>query len=185
MNSDMSWIMNYGSSLRKKEENFDNLCFESSQPAVEYNEEGSQDSNNVETKVKPSSVHRETVASTMPPVNPGLLEKQQRCSSNPMSIHPRTQTNYIKEKDPSRGQNLEKKFLDDRRREDIPLKRSSSSMSTSTPWWKWKEKKREQASGCHTSSIENRKKITGEGVHVWRLVALPLPQKLQSKVWNL
>ena len=31
MNFDKSWIMNYGSSLREKEENFHNLCFESSQ----------------------------------------------------------------------------------------------------------------------------------------------------------
>ena len=34
MNFDKSWIMNHGSSLREKEENFDNLCYESSQPAV-------------------------------------------------------------------------------------------------------------------------------------------------------
>ena len=77
MNSDKSWDMNYGSSLRKKEENFDNVCFESSKPSVEYHEQGAQDSKNVETKVKPSSVHREIVASTMR-VNPSLLEKQRR-----------------------------------------------------------------------------------------------------------
>ena len=77
MNFDKSWIMNYGSSLREKEENFDNMCCESSKPTVEYHEKGAQDSNNVETKIESSSVHRETVASTMR-VNPGLLEKQQR-----------------------------------------------------------------------------------------------------------
>ena len=38
MNFDKSWIMNYGSSLRDKEENFDNLRCESSQPTVEYHE---------------------------------------------------------------------------------------------------------------------------------------------------
>ena len=48
MNFDKSWIMNYGSSLREQEENFDNLCFESSKPTVEYHEQGSEDSNNVE-----------------------------------------------------------------------------------------------------------------------------------------
>ena len=77
LNFDKSWIMNYVSSLREKEENFDNLCCESSQPTMEYHEQSSQDSNNVKTKVQPSSVHRETVASTMR-VIPGLLEKQQR-----------------------------------------------------------------------------------------------------------
>ena len=43
--------MNYGSSLREKEENFENLCCESSQPTVEYLEQGSKDSNHVETKM--------------------------------------------------------------------------------------------------------------------------------------
>ena len=38
MNFDRSWNMNYRLSLREKEENFDNLCFESSQPTVEYHE---------------------------------------------------------------------------------------------------------------------------------------------------
>ena len=38
MNLDKSWAMDYGSSLREKEENFDNLCCESSQPTVEYHE---------------------------------------------------------------------------------------------------------------------------------------------------
>ena len=52
MNSDKSWIMNYGSSLREKEENIDNLCCESSQPTVKYHEYDPQDSDNVETKMK-------------------------------------------------------------------------------------------------------------------------------------
>ena len=38
MNSDKSWIVNYGSSLCKKEENFENVCFESSKPTVKYHE---------------------------------------------------------------------------------------------------------------------------------------------------
>ena len=38
MNFDKSWNMNYGSSLCQKEENFDNLCFDPSQPTVEYPE---------------------------------------------------------------------------------------------------------------------------------------------------
>ena len=68
------------------------MCFESSKSTVEYHEHGSQDSNNVETKVKPSSVHRETVASTKRH-DPGLLESSSggsgNRSSNPLSKHPR------------------------------------------------------------------------------------------------
>ena len=41
-----SWMVNYGSKLRKKEKNFDNICFESSKPTVEDHEYVSQDSNN-------------------------------------------------------------------------------------------------------------------------------------------
>ena len=51
MNSDKPSIINYGSSWREEEENFDNLYCESSQPIVHYHEYGSQDSNNVETKM--------------------------------------------------------------------------------------------------------------------------------------
>ena len=40
-------ILNYSSSLRTKEENFDNVGFESSKPAVVNHEQGSRDSNNV------------------------------------------------------------------------------------------------------------------------------------------
>ena len=61
----------------QKEENFDNMCLESSKPTVENHEYDSQDSNNVETKIESSSVHRETVAFTMR-VKPGLLEEQQQ-----------------------------------------------------------------------------------------------------------
>ena len=52
-------IVNYSSSLRTMEENLNNVCSESSKPAVVNHEQGSQDSNNVKTKVEPSSVHRE------------------------------------------------------------------------------------------------------------------------------
>ena len=58
-------IVNYSSSLRPKEENFDNVGFESSKPAVVNHEQGSQDSNNVKTKDESSGVLWETVASTM------------------------------------------------------------------------------------------------------------------------
>ena len=53
-------IVNYSSSLRTKEDNLNDVC-----PAVVNHWQGSQDSNNVKTKVEPSSMYRETVASTI------------------------------------------------------------------------------------------------------------------------
>ena len=35
---DKSWMVSYGLKLRKKEENFDDMCFESYKPTVEYHE---------------------------------------------------------------------------------------------------------------------------------------------------
>ena len=58
--------MNYGSSLHKKEESFDNVCV-SNLPSLPWNitSKVHKIRKNVETKVKLSSVHRETVASTL------------------------------------------------------------------------------------------------------------------------
>ena len=84
-------IVKYSSSLRTKEEKLSNVCFESSEFAVVNHMQGSQDSENMETKVESSSVHRETVASTVR-VALGLLEKQH----NPMSIHPKAKSSCIK-----------------------------------------------------------------------------------------
>ena len=91
MNFANSWMENYGSKLRKKEENFDNMYFESSKPTVEHHEYGSQASNGV----KLSCMHRETVASTKWE-NPDLLESSSggsgNSSSNPSSMHPRVKS---------------------------------------------------------------------------------------------
>ena len=97
-----SKIVNDCSSLRTKEENFDNVSFESSKPAVVNHEQGSQDSNNVETKDEPSGVLRETDAST---IRETLASSKSSSggsggSSNPMSIHPRTKSNYTKKEIP-------------------------------------------------------------------------------------
>ena len=58
-------IVNYSSSKRTKEEHLNNVCFESSKPAVVNNGQSSQDSNNVKTKDESSGVLLETVASTI------------------------------------------------------------------------------------------------------------------------
>ena len=63
-------IVNYSSSLRAKECNLNDVCLEYSKPAVVNHGQGSQDSNNVKTKVEPTSMHRETVASTMRETQP-------------------------------------------------------------------------------------------------------------------
>ena len=188
MNFDKSWIMNYGSSLREKEENFDNI-FESSKPTVEYHEKGAQDSNNVETKIESSSVHRETVASTMR-VNPGLLEKQQRRQQQSLR-------KYIRGQSPTTEK---KRILREDRIWTIILgwqtwRRHSFETLTfqyvylDTTMKVEREEVRELLR-CHTSSIENGEackipRLTGKKIHVWGLGALPLPQKLQSKEGEL
>ena len=90
-------IVNYSSSLRTKEESLNDVCSESSKPAVVNHEQGSQDSNNVKTKVEPSSVHGETVASTIrvAPVS-SKSSGGGGTSSNPTSIHPKSKSIYIK-----------------------------------------------------------------------------------------
>ena len=104
-------------------------------------------------------------------------------SSNIVSVHPRTKSNYRKGQNPSRRQNKDYNSWMTDVQKNIPSRLSSSSMSTSTPWWKWKEKIG-KISRYHTSSIENGEvykipKVTGKRIHVWGLVALPSPQKLQ------
>ena len=66
--------VNYFSSLRTKEENLHAVCSESSKPAVVNHEQGSPDSNNLKTKVEPSSVHLDRCLHD--PGCPNLLEKQ-------------------------------------------------------------------------------------------------------------
>ena len=94
-------IVNYNSSLRTKEENLNDVCFESSKPAVVNHGQSSQDSNNVKTKVENSSVHRETVASTIR-VAPASSKSSSdgSGSSNPTSLHPETKFIYIKKEIP-------------------------------------------------------------------------------------
>ena len=119
---DKSWMVSYDSWLRKKEENFDNVCFEFSQPTVENHEYGSQDSNNVETKVKPSSVLRETDASTMreiPASSKSSSGSSGGSSSNPMSVHPRTKVKVQERKESFERTEFGLQFLDDRRAENI------------------------------------------------------------------
>ena len=94
-------IVNYSPSLRTKEENFDNVGFESSKPAVVNHEQGSQGSSNVETKDESSGALRETVASTMW-VNQASNSSSGGSggSSNPVSIHPRTKSINTKKEIP-------------------------------------------------------------------------------------
>ena len=102
-----------------------NMCFESYNPTVEYHEYGSQDSNNVETKVKHSSMHK--AGKSRPPRKQQRRQWQQQqhsfinASENEVHLYP------------SRGQNLGLQILDNRRAEDTPLIVSSSSAYGSTP----------------------------------------------------
>ena len=91
-------IVNYSSSLRAKEDDLNDVCFESSEPVVVNHGQGSQDSNNVKTKVEPSSMHRETVASTVRVVP--VSSKSSGGSSNPMSIQLKAKSIYVKKEIP-------------------------------------------------------------------------------------
>ena len=129
-------------------------------------------------------MHRETVASTKRE-NADLLESSSGGSGssggNPSSIALKKEVHLFKERNPSRGQNLGLQFLDDRRVEDTPLTLSSSSTNDSTPWWIQEE-------GIHTLFWqEDSWEVSYElgWVIVWGLIALPPPQKIQNKIWNL
>ena len=173
--------------LRKKEENFDNLCFESSKPTVEYHEYGSQDSNNFETKVKPSSMYRETVASTQREIL-GLLESGSgNSSSNPSSKHPRTKSIYTK-KDIHQEEGIwDCNFWMTDVQKTLRWY-SSSSTYGSTPWRIQEERCAHtlltrrflvgvtRIGRSHTSSTE--KKIGKEFM-------FEAPQKVHNKSWNL
>ena len=101
MNFDISWIMDYCSWLREKEENFNNLCYESSQPTVEYHAYGSQDSNNVETKMNLQACIGKPFPSRCgwnPASSKSSSGGSGNSSSNPVSIHPRTKSNHMEEK---------------------------------------------------------------------------------------
>ena len=91
MNSDKSWILNCGSSLREKEEDFDNLYCESSKPSVEYHELGSQDSNNVKTMMNLQACIGKRclhdAGKTRPPRKAAAAAAVAAATS--MSVHPR------------------------------------------------------------------------------------------------
>ena len=125
-----SEIVNYSSSLCTKEENFDNVGFESSKAAVvnhKQGSQGSQDSNNVKTKDESSGVLRETVASTVR-VNPGLSESSSGGSSIPTSIHPVTKSIYIQKEIP-KGVRIWTAILRCQKAKGIPLKLASPSVA--------------------------------------------------------
>ena len=115
-----------------------------------------------------SSVHRETVAFTMR-VKPGLLESSSGGSgssgSNPVSIHPRTKSNYGKE-----------------------MRLPRDRIWTMIPGWHtWRRFFRDfHLQECllrhhdRRHSEEARAKLIGKRIHVWGLVASPLPPKLQT-----
>ena len=103
-------IVNYSSLLRAMEDKLNDVCLETSKPAVVDHGQGSQDSNNVKTKVEPSSMHLETVASTIR-VAP-TSSKSSSCgsggSSNPTSLHlKKSNVHSREERDPQERQNLD------------------------------------------------------------------------------
>ena len=151
-----------------KKKNVDNLCYESSQPTVEYHAYGSQDSNKRWNEDESSSVHRETVAFTMR-VTPGLLEKQQRRQRQQQQ---QSCVNTSEDKVQLHGKKSVFQrtefglwFLDDIRGEDF-TRHSHLQMCL-------------LRHHDRRPSDEAMAKLIGKRIHVWWLVALLLPQKLQ------
>ena len=179
-------IVNYSSSLRTKEENFDNVGFESSKPVVEYLGQGSQDSNNVKTKVENSSMHRETVAST---IRVALASSKSSSGgsggSNPASIHPKAKSIYVKKEIPK----------EDRIWTIIPgspkCKRDSFEIRISkyvTNMVRHHDQDERETEGArHWDGVlsvfaRDIPKSTGERVHGRGLAPLPFSWKHQNKV---
>ena len=105
-------IVNYSSSLRAKEDNLNDVCFESSKPAVVNHGQGSQDSNIVKKEVGLSSMHRETVASTIRVATASSKSSSGGSggsggSSTPTSIHLKAKSFYVKKEISQGGQNLD------------------------------------------------------------------------------
>ena len=106
------------------------VCFESSKPAVVNHGQSSQDSNNVKTKVQPSSMQWETVASTIR-VAPASSKSSSGCSGQQQSYVNTTEGKVLlreEERDPQRGQNLGLWFQDARNAKGIPFKLASPSV---------------------------------------------------------
>ena len=97
-------IVKYSSSLRAKECSLNDVCLESSKPAVVNHGQGSQDSNNVKTKVEPSSMHRETVPSSIR-VAPASSKSSSGGSSNPTLTHLKAKSIYVKKEIPKEDRN--------------------------------------------------------------------------------
>ena len=157
-------IVNNSSSWRTKEENLNNVCFESSKLAVVNHSQGSQESNNVETKVESSSVHRATVASTIR-VAPASSKSSSGGSSNPTSIHPKAKSIYIKKEIPK----------EDRILTTIPGCQKCERNSFET-----------RISKCVTNLVrhhdQDEREATGERIYRRGLAPLPLSWKLQDEI---
>ena len=163
MNLDNSWVNDHGSSLREEEENVDNLFCDiftvyrgiSRIRLWRFEQPWNKDESS-------SSVHRESVVFMI------RVQPSSSGGSNPMSVHPRTKSNYRKE---------------DRTWTMIPgwhtwrrhfSKRSFSSTSASTSWKKAQWRSERKVLGGYTTSIEDKgvykiTSLTGKRIHVWGL----------------
>ena len=148
-------IVNCSSSLRGKEDNLDDVCFESSKPAAVNHGQGSQDSNNVKTKVEPTNMHRETVASTIR-VKPGLLKKRQRRGAAILRQYIWKQSPLTWIKRSPRRTELGLQFLDARNARGIQLRLASQSVSQiwSDTTTKMSEKQMERGIGMVYTQYE-------------------------------
>ena len=98
----------------------------------------------------------------MPPrcgKNPASSKSSSGSSSNPMSIHPRTKSNYINERSFERTE-FELRFLNVRRAENIPFETLIFKYVHFDTMISGKKRGESNALECHTSSIEKESSKT-------------------------
>ena len=180
MNLDKSWVIDYCSSLREKRKKKTSIICVAKFHSLPWNT--TKKAHKIRTTLKRRWIFKRASGNrSLHDAGKTRVSSKSSSggSSNPMSIHPRTKSNYRRRMNPSRRTKLGLQLMDDRRAENIPSRLSSSSMHTSTPKWTSQWRSQSNELGCKTSSIENGRvykipKLTGKRIHVWGLVALPL-----------
>ena len=182
MNFDNSWMVSYGSKLRKKVENFDKNVLRIFQA---YRGISRVLFARFEQR-RIQGMHLETVASTKRE-HPGLLESSGG-GSNPSSMHPRMKSTDVM-KETLRKDNFWMTDVQKTVRWYSHLQvrmirhHGESKRKVYTPSFDKKILER-----CHTNWRESYfqdREEDWERIHVWGLITLPPPQKIQKTIWSL
>ena len=135
MNFDNSWMVNYGSKLRKKGENFDNMCFESSKPTVDI----TRTVHKIRTTLKRRSNLPACIGKPLSP-HSGKIPASSKAAAAAAATAAAILCQCIRERSPffQRKKSFERtefglQVLDDRHADNTPSTLSSSSTYGSRP----------------------------------------------------